>query len=72
MNREERYVVLKKADVDVALTQPEQAALHRIRAKVLAHRQKQGKAPLQCVVVEQDWPEYEPTWNAIAARVAGT
>lgn len=22
-----------------------------------------------CVVVEQDWPEYEPTWKAIEKRV---
>ena len=23
-------------------------------------------------VVESDWPEYEPTWRAIEARVTGT
>jgi len=26
---------------------------------------------MKCVVVEHDWPEYEPTWAAIAARVDG-
>jgi hypothetical protein len=24
-----------------------------------------------CVVVESDWPEYEPTWKVIEARVMG-
>lgn len=26
---------------------------------------------MDCVVVESDWPEYEPTWRAIEARVTG-
>jgi hypothetical protein len=26
---------------------------------------------MQCVVVESDWPEYEPTWAAIGKRVDG-
>jgi hypothetical protein len=26
---------------------------------------------LDCVVVESDWPEYEPTWKAIEARFPG-
>lgn len=72
MNRENRYIVIKHADADAVLTQQEQAALNRICTKVLTHRQKQGKEPLQCVVVEHDWPEYESTWHAIASRIDGT
>lgn len=34
-------------------------------------RRLKGKKPLECVVVEKDWPEYEPTWKAIEARVSG-
>ena len=30
-----------------------------------------GRPPLGCVVVESDWPEYEPTWRAIEARATG-
>lgn len=26
---------------------------------------------MECVIVESDWPEYEPTWKAIEARVTG-
>ena len=29
-----------------------------------------GKPALHCVVVEKDWPEYEPTWVDIEARVS--
>ena len=45
--------------------------LRRIQAKVGEHRTGIGKPPLDCVVVEADWPEYEPTWKAIEARVTG-
>jgi len=33
-------------------------------------RERNGKQPLECVVVESDWPEYEPTWEAIKQRMA--
>ena len=35
------------------------------------HRTAIGKPRLDCVVVEVDWPEYEPTWEAIEARITG-
>lgn len=70
--REVRYVVLKSADVMQCLTVSELIALRRIQAKVEEHRAEIGKPPLECVVVEADWPEYEPTWKAIEARVTGT
>lgn len=69
MQRENRYLVLKLSDVNAVLTQPEQLALYRICTKVLNHRKDRGAGALQCVVVESDWVEYEPTWAAIAARV---
>lgn len=70
-NREARYVVLKSADVMECLMVSELIELRRIQAKVEEHRAEIGKPPLDCVVVESDWPEYEPTWKAIEARVTG-
>ena len=70
--REARYVVLKNADIMQCLTVNELIELRRIQAKAVAHRAKLGKPWLDCVVVESDWPEYEPTWRAIEARVTGT
>lgn len=69
--REARYAVLKSADVMQCLTVSEFIELRRIQAKVEEHRAEIGKPPLDCVVVESDWPEYEPTWRAIEARVTG-
>ena len=69
--REARYAVLKNADVMQCLTVNEIIELRRIQAKVEEHRAEIGKPPLDCVVVEKDWPEYEPTWKAIEARVTG-
>lgn len=69
--REARYTVLKSADVMQCLTVSELIELRRIQAKVEEHRAEIGKPPLECVVVEADWPEYEPTWKAIEARVTG-
>jgi len=69
--REERYVVLKIKDLREYLPQPLIDHLSSIADEVRAGRQLAGKQPLECVVVESDWPEYEPTWQAIEARVDG-
>lgn len=67
--RELRYVVLKRTDLDRVLNSDDRAALAAIMAKVVAGRVAAGKPKFGCVVVERDWPEYEPTWRAIEARV---
>ena len=69
MKREIRYLVMKLRDLDAALTDTERDILSAIASKVELHRQTAGKRFLRCVVVEDDWPEYEPTWTAIAARM---
>jgi len=66
--REERYIVLKLSDV--ARLRPD--TIERLNALVDLVRERReaaGKSPLECVVVESDWPEYEPTWAAIKARM---
>jgi hypothetical protein len=69
--RENRYLIFKRKDVRAALTPLEQDILERIAFKVLNHRVAEGKDSLRCVVVERDWPEYEPTWAAIEKRMTG-
>lgn len=69
-NRENRYLVLKSADVIAAgITETELNQLQAICAKVDQYRRNAGKPDLEAVVVEKDWPEYEPTWHAIEQRV---
>lgn len=68
--RENRYLVLRRRDISDSLTELEQQILREIVTKVRLYREGiMQKQPLQCVVVEHDWPEYEPTWEAIRRRV---
>lgn len=69
--REIRYIVLKASDLQTAgLTEAELGLLKAVCAKVDQFRRNAGKPALECVVVEKDWPEYEPTWQAIERRTS--
>ncbi len=63
--REDRYIVVKRSDlakVPVAY----RSALVDPLFHLQAHLPQR-----ECLVIESDWPEYEPTWAAIKARVTG-
>ena len=66
--REERYIVFKLSDLGNSLKGDE---IRKLAEEYAEQRRLKGKEPLKCVVVESDWPEYEPTWKAIEARVTG-
>lgn len=67
--REPRYVVFKIKDI-FAYLDGEQIKLLQTAGEAIAKgRAIAGKPPFNAVVVEQDWPEFEPTWNAIEARM---
>ena len=53
-----RYLI--GADID---------SLKRIFESVNLERHRRGKSDLTAVVVESDWPEYEPVWKMIESRV---
>ena len=57
--REHRYAVFKLK----RLTESERQEVFALQEKLL-HAQVH-----ECVIVEHDWPEYEPTWKAIQERV---
>lgn len=69
MLREHKYLVVKIKDALNHLTIDEYETLFRLACKVDAGRRAEGKHKMKCVVVECDWPEYKPTWKAIADRV---
>ncbi len=71
MKREYRYIIIKVKDAKEYLSESDGEQLDRILNRIDKGRARDGKLPLDCVVVEHDWPEYEPTWAAIAARVDG-
>lgn len=66
---EERYLVLKLKDVE-RLPKRQRETLYRICTAVRAIRIDRGAQPDNaCIVVEKDWPEYQPTLDAILDRV---
>lgn len=68
--REDRYMVIKRKDL--ALLSPTDRDLALTLMGELSTIMDTWNAPKrQYVVVEGDWPEFEPTWAAIQARVEG-
>lgn len=63
--REDRYIVIKRSDLKKV---PASYRSHLVdpMLSLLAHLPNR-----ECLVIESDWPEYEPAWAAIEARMAG-
>jgi hypothetical protein len=68
--REDRYVVLKRSDIEKYL-HASRGQLRNICRAINSGRYADNKPLLQAVVIESDWPEYEPTWRAIEQRMTG-
>jgi len=67
--KEDRYIVIKRADVDRYLSGMEKSQLIGLCHEVAQSREREGK-PNKCfVVVADDWPEYDLVWSMIEARV---
>ena len=71
MNREHRYYVAKKKDVEKYLPDEQQLQFDRLLTKIRVGRLNDGKSDVQTVCVDSDWPEYETVWKMIEARVDG-
>lgn len=69
MEREDRYLVIKRSDIKKHLTSEAQEELENISHAILIGRDSEEKPELNCVVVEHDWPEYETVWEMIENRV---
>lgn len=66
---EDRYIVLKRTDLKGLLAQ-EEYELHCILRKVRLAREARGAGPLQCVVIEKDWPEYDEVTEMLYNRIS--
>ena len=69
MKIENRYLVLKKADIEKYISLETQILLGQVAQAIEHHRHDEGRSPLECIVVESDWPEYKPTLSALETRV---
>lgn len=67
--KEDRYILIKKSDAENTLSASEWEVLNKLLSKIAYIRMVNGKLPLEAVVVESDWPEYEEVWAMIKNRV---
>lgn len=70
--KENRYLVVKLSDVELwpgHMAASIRYQLEEAAGKVAFQREKAGKPPLECLVIESDWPEYESTWEEIQRRM---
>jgi len=69
MQRENRYIVLKRKDIDNYLGAEAKEELDNILMALAIAKQPDidtgVEGEIDCVVVEKDWPMYEDTWKAI-------
>lgn len=66
--REERYIVVKIRDAQAIDSDEPFNGYDHLRSFL----KQQGIPTRESLVIEKDWPEYEPTWAAIERRVTGT
>lgn len=66
--RERRYLVLKLKDVH-HLSDEHKYQLEAICQSLQVIRADRGAGEMACVVVENDWPEYEYVWGLIKHRM---
>ncbi len=71
MKRENRYIVIKRADAKKHLNATEKDKLAALLASISDGRAIENKGDIECVVVEHDWPMFERTWAMIESWVRG-
>ncbi|TBM39778.1 hypothetical protein [Vibrio cholerae] len=69
--KEDRYLVLKRSDIETSLSEGQKDILLAIADIVGLERRRLGKAPLECVVVESDWPNYAEVWKSVESVANG-
>ena len=71
--REPRYVVFKIKDIerylDPGTAQVFWDTLSLVGWEIAYRRGADGKLPFNALVIEQDWPEFEPAWAMIEERM---
>ena len=71
IKQEDLYIIFKESDMNAYLSSSEADEVRYLNRVVNAGRTREGKDNLNGVFVEEHWPEFEPTWDAIQARITG-
>lgn len=69
--REHRYVVFKVSDIK-RVPADKAKQIYSLAEWFDARRMEENRSPMTCLVIEHDWPEYEPAWAAIQQRMENT
>lgn len=69
MKRERRYTIFKHSDIEKYLTEEQIEKLFELDSEISFRRQQEGRGLMSGLVIEKDWPEYEPAWAMIEKRV---
>ncbi|MEW8139386.1 MAG: hypothetical protein AB2761_20170 [Candidatus Thiodiazotropha endolucinida] len=71
MEREDRYIVIKRKDVEKYIGPCDQEQLQKIIDIITYGRLEEGKRFTEYVCVGDDWPMYEQVWQMIEEWVDG-
>ena len=69
LQREDRYIVIKRSDLETIPNRQVVNAFLASLAEVSAHSCRIPQR--QFLVIESDWPEHEPAWQMIERRMTG-
>ena len=68
MKLENRYIILKIKDIEQHLNEDEKITLSVLCENIDNGRRDNGKASVEGLVIESDWPEFGPTLRRLATR----
>lgn len=63
--KEDRYVVIKRKDIDKYLGARDKTQLATVLEKINTCRSLDMRKPMACVVVESDWKCYDVVWGLV-------
>ena len=66
---ENRYLVLKRSDVEEYLNEGEKVTLSVLCERVSDGRRNEGRPSIDALVIESDWPEFNPALEMLLNRV---
>jgi len=69
MKLENKYIVLKRSDVEEYLNEDEKITLSVLCERVGDGRRNNGKPSIDALVIESDWPEYGKAFDLLSERI---
>ena len=72
MKLENRYFVVKRSDLSqgaILGMAPANSSMRHLEEIAAENRSLRGAKPLECLVIEKDWPEYEDVLRILSQRV---